>query len=902
MFPIRKARLLPLFALLFGVGLRAADYLTEIKPLLRERCYSCHGGLKQKKNLRLDTAAAILKGGASGPAIERGQPGASLILKRIASPESDERMPPEHEGERFNEAQIELLRDWIAAGAPTPQDEKGDADPRDHWAFRPCVRPTAPRADSEWARNPIDSFIARGYAEHGLTPQSEAPREVLLRRLYFDLVGVPPTAEELRQAQRDSANGWYEAIVERLLNDPRYGERWARHWMDVWRYSDWYGLGDQLRNSQPHIWHWRDWIIESLNADLPYDEMIRLMLAADELHPNEPDKLRATGYLARNYFLFNRNQWLEETVEHVSKGFLGLTMNCAKCHDHKYDPIRQSEFYQLRAFFEPYHVRLDLAPSEPDLAKDGIPRAFDALLETPTYRFVRGQENQPDKKTEILAKPPDFLAFRQPQVRPVPLPVEAYRPERRAWVLPTYLAAAQRSVRNAEAALPRSRDAFVQALRRELALVEADNLAVSKSQRDEASRAVNETRASLAVSEAALEFARAELASVERRGEAMRKSWTGDPGTNELTTAIKAERAATVAKARLGLAEAEDRLNKSSEDKKESANKDLKTAREAFEKARQANEAPIKPEDRYTQLSGARWTPTRFLNSTADDPAVPFPPQSSGRRTALAEWITDPRNPLTARVAVNHIWTRHFGTPLASPTFDLGRKAPPPANPELIDWLAAELMESGWSMKHLHRLIVTSAAYRVSSSLAGSGDNAAKDPDNVYLWRRNPIRLEAEAVRDSMLALAGALDRTMRGPSIPPDQQEASRRRSLYFFHSNNDRNLFLATFDAAGVKECYRREQSIVPQQALAMTNSKLAFDCAESIAARFASNSSDEQFIRDAMLELLSIDAGPAEVAACRKALDIWRQEKPGNTAPTPRAQLVWSLLNHNDFVTLR
>src|SRR6185436_1444574 len=224
---------------------------------------------------------------------------------------------------------------------------------------------------------------------------------------------------------------------------------------------------------------WRDWIIQSLNADTPYDEMVKLMLAADELYPDDLDKLRATGYLARNYFLFNRNQWLEETVEHVSKGFLGLTINCAKCHDHKYDPIRQSEFYQMRAFFEPYHVRLDMAPGEPDLSRDGVPRVFDGLLDAQTYRFIRGQENQPDKSATMLPKPLEFLAGKGLEIRPVSLPASAYQPERRSWVLESHLANARNRLQSAEAAVPKAREALTAALRQEADLL--DGLGTGKA-------------------------------------------------------------------------------------------------------------------------------------------------------------------------------------------------------------------------------------------------------------------------------------------------------------------------------------------------------------------------------------------------------------------------------------
>jgi hypothetical protein len=240
-----------------------------------------------------------------------------------------------------------------------------------------------------------------------------------------------------------------------------------------------------------------------------------------------------------------------------------------------------------------------------------------------------------------------------------------------------------------------------------------------------------------------------------------------------------------------------------------------------------------------------------------------------------------------------------MGAPLVATTFDFGRKGAAPTHPELLDWLAAELMEKGWSMKHLHRLIVTSAAYRRSSSTRGAGPNQTKDPDNRSLWRREPIRIEAEAVRDSILSLAGTLDPAMGGPPVRAPQQAASRRRSLYFWHSDIDRNLLLETFDGAGVRECYRRDQSIVPQQALALTNSALVLDAAGPIAGRLSKEAPDDAvFIRRAFRLLLAIEAGEAEIAAAKRALDAWRDQKPGSE----RKQLIWALLNHNDFVTLR
>ncbi|HND54294.1 MAG TPA: DUF1549 domain-containing protein, partial [Pirellulaceae bacterium] len=313
----------------------------------------------------------------------------------------------------------------------------------------------------------------REHQRLGLVATDEAPRSTLVRRLYLDLIGLPPSATELAVLDADRSDDWYDRLVTRLLADPRHGERWARHWMDVWRYSDWWGLGDQLRNSQYHIWHWRDWIVESLNADTPYDEMVRLMLAADELRPDDLQQLRATGYLARNYFLFNRNQWMDETVEHVSKGFLGLTMNCAKCHDHKYDPFEQVDFYRLRAIFEPYHVRLDVVPGEADLMRDGIPRVFDGLPELPTYRFVRGQEGQPDKSKVIEPAVPTLLAFKPLEIKAVDLPSAAWQPERRSWVLDAHLLAAKKAVEKAAASVAPAKDKLAAAKKLESELVAA---------------------------------------------------------------------------------------------------------------------------------------------------------------------------------------------------------------------------------------------------------------------------------------------------------------------------------------------------------------------------------------------------------------------------------------------
>jgi len=848
-------------------------YAAEIRPLLATHCQPCHGALRQESGLRVDTAALLLAGGASGPAAEHGLPDRSLILLRVGSDDPAVRMPPPGEGRALSAAEIESLRAWIAAGCPAPPDEAPEGEPRDHWSFRPVVRPAPPPGPA----HPLDAFLDAARRARGIDRvAAEAPRSVLVRRVFIDLVGVPPSAEDLATLLADPADDWYERLVDRLLADPRHGQRWARHWMDVWRYSDWWGLGDQLRNSAPHIWHWRDWIVESLVADVPYDEMVRLMLAADELAPDDPARLRATGFLARNWFLFNRTPWLDETVEHVGKALLGMSFNCARCHDHKYDPLRQRDHYAFRAFFAPYHVRLDVVPGEPDTDRDAIPRVFDGVPDAATYVFVRGDDARPDRDHPVAPGVPELFGVPLPPIEPVLLPAAAADPARQPWVIDAHRNAAAKRVAAAEEA---------------------------RAKASEPDRPLADAR--LAVEREALE-------SVVARGAAMTAAWEGaDAAACEAAAraAVRAERSLAAARADLAVAEAESQHAAADEAKKGAAAEKLAAARTAAEKARSAID---EPGGTFAPLPGARWVPTRFTYSGHDDPAIPFPATSTGRRRALAGWITDPRHPLTARVAVNHLWTRHMGRALVATMTDFGRRGAAPTHPELLDWLAAELVAgppggAPWSMRHVHRLIVTSAAYRMASSPAGLDDVARLDPDNVLLWRREPARLEAQVVRDAVLAVAGLLDVTPGGPPVPPAAQGESRRRSLYFTHSEISRNPLLAAFDDASVKECYRRDESVVPQQGLALAHAALVHDAAATVATRLsAGGGGDEAFVDRAFVTVLSRPADAAERAACTAALARWRALPAadlGGSGPDPaRAHLVWALFNHTDFVTVR
>lgn len=705
------------------------DYVRDVKPLLQSKCTACHGAVRQKGGLRLDAGQLVLRGTKRGPVIVPGRPDESPLIEAIAGPDRP-RMPPEGEGEHLSLKEVTLLRAWVTAGAKAPE-EPIPADPRSHWAYRPPTRPPVPVPG-----HPIDAFLATERTRHGLSPNPEADRATLLRRVTVDLLGVPPTPAELHAFLRDRSADAYAKVVDRLLASPMYGERWGRHWLDVWRYSDPFGFAEEHRYSQRHIWRWRDWVVESLNADKGYDRMIVEMLAGDEVAPADRGTLRATGYLARNWYKFNRNAWLQDTVEHTAAGFLGVTLRCARCHDHKYDPVSQKDYYQFRAFFEPHDVRVDPMPGQPDVTKDGVARAFDATPDAPTYLFTRGDERSPDKSRPLSPGVPGVLG---------------------------------------------------------------GTVAVSPMR-------------------------------------------VGPP---PVATAVVASAAAFRA---------------------------------------------------------------------------PRPDVSTGRRLALARWIVHSANPLTARVAVNHIWMRHFGTPLVSTVANFGLNGRPPTHPALLDWLAVEFVESGWSMKHLHRLMVTSQAYRLGSRNA-DGPNKIADPENRWYWRANPRRMEAEAVRDSLLSVAGQLDRTMGGPILDEKLGETSRRRSIYFRFNTEYRMQFLDQFDAASPSECYERRESVVPQQALALHNSVLALNASRELAKKLAAANPPTAFIGAAFESILGRTPMADERVKCeaflREQAEIYRTPAQhtaypaGPTGAMPpaadpdqhaREDLIHVLFNHNDFVTVR
>ncbi|MEX0715792.1 MAG: PSD1 and planctomycete cytochrome C domain-containing protein, partial [Planctomycetaceae bacterium] len=787
-------------------AVEAVDYLTHIKPLLAHRCANCHGTLRQKGGLRLDAAALIRQGGDSGAAIAPGKPDESLLLMYVTPDADGDAYMPE-DGPPLKPEEIALLKRWIAAGAPAPRDEEIAENPRDYWAFQKPSRPEIPRSDpdapsvrvaSQADRNPIDAFLAARHAELGLVPQPEAPKHILLRRVHLDLIGLPPTPDEVAAFLADDSPDAYEKVVDRLLESPHHGERWGRHWMDVWRYSDWYGYRNELRNSVKHIWQWRDWIVESLNDDKPYDRMIVEMLAADEAAPADADALRATGFLARHYYKFNRNVWMDDAVEHTSKAFLGLTLNCAKCHDHMYDPLSQRDYYAMRAVFEPYSTRHDQLPGETNVDTLGLPVVYDATLDAKTFVFARGDEKKPDKDNPVAPAIPSLFEKMPFDVQPVELPPEAWYPGLRPHVQANALDVARAEVEKRRRELAAAEKAF------DAARAEAANADAAKPQAGGSPPvppdvagfvAVDDGGFALAIAAKQLEAAESRLAFAEKRiaADIARHAQPPSEHADELAkVAAAAERAANALQSAAALLQAElaERQAKRNAASKPD-DKKLADAAAAATKALDAARKNLETAQAATKKADGQYSPL----------TPSYPKTSTGRRLALARWIADRDNPLTARVAVNHVWMRHMGTPLVASVFEFGLNGKEPTQPELLDWLAVEFMDSGWSMKKLHRLIVTSHAYRRTSSTHDAAPrNLEIDGDNIHYWRMNSRRMEGEIVRDSVLAVAGTLDRTLGGPDLDQTTGLATHRRSIYYRHAAEKYMTFLQLFDAANV------------------------------------------------------------------------------------------------------
>jgi hypothetical protein len=748
---------LPLACLLAGrLAAEPVDYLRDVKPILARHCYECHGPQKQRSGLRLDTAAAALKGGVSGAVILPGKGNESKLIKAVTGAEDVKRMPPKEP--RLSTKQIALLKAWIDQGAKAPAHELTRATVK-HWAFVPPVRPSLPAVkDQAWVRNPIDRFILARLEKEGIRPSPEADRITLIRRLSFDLLGLPPTIQEVDDFLADRHSDAYERLVDRLLDSPHYGERWARHWLDLARYADSNGYSIDAPRS---IWKYRDWVIDAFNKDMPFDRFVTEQLAGDLLPNATVQQQVATGFHRNTPFNEEggidleqfRVESIVDRVNTTGAVFLGLTLGCAQCHDHKFDPIAQREYYQFFAFFN--------SCDEP-------------VLEVPTPDQTR-QRHRIRQQVAVV--------------------------EKRLKVIDSTSLAKQ--------------------------------LAWEKSMATEAPKSVpHHIRTILYIPRHQRTPQQQQILDVAfRNADKVRHVLGGLGSVIALVPAIHAN----VFQVRAALEHQVEKL--------EHSQPAIPTTLVLHERAT--------PRKSYVHLGGD------FLRKGAevipDVPAVlnPLPRKDRANRLDLARWLVDPRNPLTARVTVNRFWQHYFGLGLVETENDFGTQGTPPSHSELLDWLATEFIRQQWSMKGIHRCIVTSATYRQSSRVRP--ELAAVDPRNRLLARQGRLRLDAEIVRDTALAVSGRLSQEIGGPSVyPPQPKEVYRftqvvrewkestgegryRRGLYTTFWRSMAYPSLTVFDAPNaISTCTRRIRSNTPLQALTLLNDQGFFELAQGLAVR--------------------------------------------------------------------
>jgi cytochrome c553 len=957
------------------------DFDRDVAPVLASRCLDCHGPAEHKGDLDLSRKATALA--ADGPVVP-GKPAESVLLRRI---DADE-MPPKHP---LPVAEKKLLRDWIAAGA------RWGADPidpiavttasragRDWWSLRPVRRPQVPDGV-----NAIDYFVRAKLAERGLTPSPPADPRALVRRLWFDLVGLPPPVEGVEAFARDPSDAAYRAMVDRLLASPHYGERWARHWLDVVRYAE--SDGFERNNPRPHAWPYRDWVIRALNADMPYDRFARLQIAGDALAPDDPAAVAATGFLVagvHNTVLGSnavanataQQDELEDMLAAVGQTFLGLTVQCARCHDHKFDPVTQADYYRLaaalggvthgeRTVFAPAR-RQERERREPDLRRR-LAAADTALrdIEAKARRAVAGggpavpplarwtfDANGADESGELpatlrngakVASGRLVLGGRGAYAVAAPLAGDLRAKTLEAWVSLGTLDQRGGGVIGVEAGDTFDAIAFGERQPRKW-MAGSDYF---RRTRDLAAPA--ETAGAGDLVHVAVSYHPDGRVALYRDGRPYGEGY-GTPGVQPFAAgagrvvfgvrhttatadalvgsieearlydrALSAEEVAASAKAGPGpraVPAAEMHTAMTPADRAERDRFVAERKRLRDEIAALPGPEPLfavvsqKPPATHVLARGSVEQRRSVVNPGgvaavpgAADFGLPPTATDAERRAKLAAWVARPDNPPFARVIANRLWHHHFGVGIVDTPSDLGFNGGRPSHPELLDWLADELVRGGFSLKHLHRLIVTSATYRQAS--ARRPECVAVDADDRLIWRVSPRRLESEAVRDALLAVSGQLNPAVGGPPFhdvrtyflngttyyePTDPAgPAFHRRTIYRFCPRGERSPLLETFDCPDPSaQTPRRPTTTTPLQALALWNDRFVLRMAGHLATR------------------ADADAGPDAAARVRRAYrlalarDPLPDERPAAEALVREhgtAALARVLFNCNEFVVI-
>ncbi len=962
-------------------------YKAEIHPMLEEHCFKCHGGEeKLKGNLRLTSREGLLRGGDYGPGVDETDPAKSLLLEMVSYADDEKQMPPK---KKLSDDNLALLAKWVEMGAPyDPSLEiKGDAseanrgfsisdEDRKYWAYTPVRPPAVPEVSSEYSSydggNPIDAFVLAKLKEAGLKPNGPAPAARLARRMFYDLTGLPPTVDEVKTFEAAYAKDQNKAVAEltdELLTRPEYGEKWARHWLDIVRYAE--SNGFERDNPKPEIWRYRDYVINAFNEDKPYDQFVIEQLAGDEIAEPTQASITATGF-------HRLMQWDDEPADrkqHVydvladnvlvtSEAFLGMTLGCARCHDHKKDPISQKDFYSFMAFFNgitPYQT-------------PGTIRAWASKEELANFEANRNQRlsTQETKLKKIEKELTDYLtsigkmATDESLKAKVRTFVEDGRATPATWSYTTVQPApgwkevgqvvkdwtkaqggfGTKGTPNAKVTTEwKTKDIW---MRTNFGVKQLPETLVLELYHDEDVEVylngVEIYRASGHVTDyQVIELDDVALNAFQTGKNVVAVHCKQTKGGQFIDLALRtgAEQPNNIQEAiRRGGNGFDKAIAKALKRPVVKEWRDTKSAIAAIHKEtpgiplNAVTETGPNPPALHVHLRGSAHVegdevqpafPTVLGETDGPKPAEYSPVdqlgrKSSGRRLALAKWIASPENPLTARVMMNRMWQHHFGRGIVASTNDFGKLGETPTHPELLTFLAAEFINRGWSMKEMHRFIMNSRTYRMSS--APNETNLAKDPSNNLFWRFNMRRLTAEEMRDSMLALSGKLNTDDRGGKwvYPPLPKEvlatASRpgagwpistkesdhyRRSIYIHVKRSLRHQMLADFDQADTDgPCAVRFSTTVPTQALTMLNSRFVNDQAALFADRLKSETTLQAKVKKGLELAFQREPQADEVAHCVDMIKTFRTDFE-LTEEQALERFTLLALNLNEFVYL-
>ncbi len=898
----------------------------SIRPLLAKHCWECHGREQQKSGLRLDFREAVLKGGESGePAAVSGRPAESILIAALRS-EGDYEMPPD---EPLQPAEIALLEKWVRLGlpwtkvdpallAPITMKEKAATALGEHWAFQPIHRPSPPQAHLKYKpQTPVDSFIAAGLASKGLTASPPADRRTLIRRATFDLLGLPPTWEQVRAFENDNSPDAYQRLIDSLLASPRYGERWGRHWLDVARYADTKGYAFARERRFPYAYTYRDYVIQAFNNDTPYDRFVTEQLAADQLDlsaDNQP--LAAMGFLTTGRRFNNAQDDIDDKIDVVTRGLLGLTVGCARCHDHKYDAIPTKDYYSLYGVFastvEPAELPILGDPTQtPGYA------AFKAELEKrQAARDAYVAQILKEYTESFRANAADYLVratakkISEAQIAKLPfirLKREASKPRMvQRWR--KYL------TKNAQPDHPLFGPwvALFQLPPENFSAAAAKTLAALADPAAEKWKNVNPlVRAALLERplESPIDVARRYGALFEQAYAKWKEHGAAPNSLEQLPQEWRQLAEVLVAPGGPTEITLADMPGYFSRDHRQQHGKLQRAIDKHVVDSPSAPPRAMVIADRPTPVAQHVFirgnharpgdaVPRQFLYLLAGEKRQPF--QNGSGRLELAAAITAADNPLTARVLANRIWMHHFDQPLVATPSDFGILAPPPEQLDLLNYLAATLLENGWSIKRLHRQIMLSATYQQAS--ADQAENRRQDPENRFYWRKGRRRLEFEALRDSLLAASGELDQKMAGRPEKIVAPGFSRRRTVYGEVDRQDLpNLFRAFDFASPDQSSPRRPETTVPQQALFLMNSKFVRDRATALAASTRNIQNASQRITALFRRVLAREPQEQEIKVLQDLLGVSEASDAANNTASPERweQLAQLLLMSNEFM---